>query len=120
MNLKFTNLWHAIAAISYLALLLLQVFWHFLLPAPNGSQSWLLALIAAAPLLLPLKGVLKGQIRGMTWAGYLMMLYFSIGVMESWSNPPQRIPALVQTALSVLCVFAFFRYRPPEDSSEES
>jgi uncharacterized membrane protein len=40
----------------------------------------------------------------MTWAGYLVMLYLVIGIMEAWSNPPQRVPALVQTALVVIFV----------------
>ena len=40
----------------------------------------------------------------MTWAGYLMMLYLVIGVMEAWSNPSQRIPALAQTLLVVIFV----------------
>ena len=35
----------------------------------------------------------------MTWAGYLSMLYLVIGVMEAWSNPAQRVPALLQVFL---------------------
>jgi uncharacterized membrane protein len=64
----------------------------------------LLAALAAAPLLLPLKGLLAGSLHSMTWAGYLVMLYLIIGVMEAWSNPPQRIPALLQTLLVVIFV----------------
>ena len=89
---------------SYLALLVLQPVWHALLPPPMGTGSWLLAALAAAPLLLPLKGLLTGSLRSMTWAGYLVMLYLVIGVMEAWSNPPQRIPALLQTLLVVIFV----------------
>jgi uncharacterized membrane protein len=43
----------------------------------------------------------------MIWAGLLLMLYFTIGVMEAWSNPPQRLPALVQVTLAVFYLFAF-------------
>jgi uncharacterized membrane protein len=84
---------------SYLGLIFLQAIWHGLLPPPRGTGSWLLATIAILPLLLPLKGVLAGSLRSMTWAGYLTMLYLVIGVMEAWSNPPQRIPALFQVLL---------------------
>lgn len=89
---------------SYLALILLQPLWHGLLPPAMGNANWLLAIIATAPLLLPLNGVLTGSLRSMTWAGYLVMLYFIIGVMEAWSNPPQRIPALSQVLLVIVFI----------------
>ena len=88
----------------YLALVLLQPVWHALLPRPMGAGNWLLAVVATIPLMLPLKGLLAGSLRSMTWAGYLVMLYLLIGVMEAWSNPPQRVPALAQTFLVVIFV----------------
>ncbi len=93
-----------LAQASYLLLLLLQPVWHALLPPPMGAGNWLLATAATLPLLFPLKGVLRGSLRSMTWAGYLVMLYIIIGIMEAWSNPPQRIPALIQVALVAVFV----------------
>jgi uncharacterized membrane protein len=107
---SFISFHHAIVALTYLALLVLQLIWHALLPAPFGSESWWLGLAATAPLLLPLKGVLKGSIRSMTWAGYLLVFYLAGGIMESWSNPPQRAPALLQTALVTLCIYSMLRF----------
>jgi uncharacterized membrane protein len=89
---------------SYLGLVILQPLWHALLPRPMGTGNWLLALAAVFPLLLPLKGLLKGSLRSMTWAGYLVMLYLVIGITEAWSNPAQRIPALLQTFLVVIFI----------------
>ncbi len=106
-----------LAAASYLALLLLQPVWHALLPPPRGAGLWWLAAIAALPLLLPLRGVITGSLRSITWAGYLVMLYLAIGIMEAWSNPPQRVPALVQTGLVtvfVLAALGLSRRRKPE------
>lgn len=94
----------ALASGAYLALIAMQLLWHALLPPPNGTGSWALATIAVIPLLFPLRGVLAGSLRSMTWAGYLVMLYLVVGVMEAWANPPQRIPALVQVALVILFV----------------
>jgi uncharacterized membrane protein len=77
-----------------------------------GSGNWLLALAATVPLLLPLKGLLAGSLRSMTWAGYLAMLYLVIGITEAWSNPAQRAAALLQTVLVVVftaSVLAFSR-----------
>ena len=89
---------------TYLGLILLQPLWHALLPPPSGAGNWTLATVATVPLLLPLKGLLANSLRSMTWAGYLVMLYLVIGIMEAWSNPPQRIPALAQTTLVIIFV----------------
>ncbi len=106
----FISFYHAGVALTYLALLILQPLWHALLPIPHGAESWWLALAASVPLLFPLKGIFKGNLRSMTWAGYLLMLYLIIGVMEAWSNPPQRIPALLQTVLVVLYIYSMLRF----------
>jgi uncharacterized membrane protein len=89
---------------SYLALIFLQPVWHALLPPPLGAGSGLVAVLATLHLLLPLKGLLRGSLRSMTWAGYLVMLYLVIGIMEAWANPPQRVPALLQSLLVVIFV----------------
>lgn len=88
----------------YLALIALQTIWHAVLPRPHGAGLWLLAAVATVPLLLPLRGVLRGSLRSITWAGYLLMLYLVIGAMEAWSNPAQRFPALLQTLLVMIFV----------------
>lgn len=95
---------------AYLALVLLQALWHFLLPAPMGAQNWILASIAIIPLLLPIAGISAGRFRSMTWGGFLAVLYFCIGVMEAWSNPPQRIPAIAQITVSLLYCLLLAHY----------
>jgi uncharacterized membrane protein len=110
------NRCHGVVVVSYLALLIWQPTWHTWLPAPHGAGIWWLGLVAALPLLLPLRGVLAASIRSMTWAGYLLLLYLIIGVMEAWSNPAQRESALVQTSLVILCIcgmLLFSRDRQP-------
>ncbi len=110
MRVSFISFHHAGVALAYLALLFLQPVWHALLPTPLGAESWWLALVATVPLLLPLKGILKGSIRSMTWGGYLLVLYLVVGIMEAWSNPPQRLPALLQTALVTFCIYSMLRF----------
>ena len=102
-----------LVAFSYLALIALQPAWHALLPEPGGNRNWVLAALATVPLLLPLAGVLRGSLRSMTWAGYLVMLYLVIGVMEAWSNPPQRVMALAQVFLVVVFVAAVLAFSRP-------
>ena len=106
----------------YLALILLQVTWHFLLPPPFGSRNWVLAAVAVFPLLLPMRGMLSGRFRSMTWGGFLSVLYFVIGVMEAWSNPSQRIAACIQIVLALgycglLATYARRQTDRPEHSS---
>ena len=100
---------------SYLATLLWQVVWYGLLPPPWGVQNTWLALVACLPLLIPLNGLVRRNYRSMIWAGLLLMLYFTIGVMEAWVNPEQRVPAMVQIALAVFYLLAF-RMRNRSDS----
>jgi len=92
---------------TYLATLTLQVVWHGLLPQPLGARNLWLTLIACLPLLIPLTGLIRGNYRSMIWAGLLLMLYLAIGIMETWSNPPQRLPAMVQVILCVFYLYAF-------------
>lgn len=97
---------------SYIGLAALQPIWHALLPPPTGNSSWALAVATTLPLLLPLRGVWRGSLRSMVWAGYLVMLYLVIGVMEAWASPPQRAVAGVQivlVAVFVGSVLAFSR-----------
>jgi len=92
---------------AYFGTLAWQLIWHGLLPPPMGSRNVGLATFACLPLLIPLAGLVRLNYKSMIWAGLLLMLYMTIGIMEIWSNPPQRIPASVQVALAVFYLFAF-------------
>jgi uncharacterized membrane protein len=91
--------WAQAARWTWLGLIILQPVWLGLLPPPAGPGSWVLAALATVPLLLPMRGVWRGSLRALTWAGYLAMLYLVIGVVEAWANPPQRLAALLQIVL---------------------
>lgn len=93
----------------YAGLLLLQPLWHGLLPPPMGARIWWLAVLTPLPLLLPLRGIFAGRLRAMTWGGYIAVLYFIVGVMEAWSHPAQRLPAMVQIALSTGYIILLWR-----------
>jgi uncharacterized membrane protein len=49
----------------------------------------------------------------MVWGGYLVVLYFVVGVMEAWSNPPQRFLALLQVGLTLLYVMLLVNMTHP-------
>ncbi len=92
---------------AYFTMLAWQIVWHGLLPPPYGAHNVWLVSFACAPLLIPLAGLVRMKYRSMIWGGLMLMLYFTIGIMEVWSNPSQRLPALVQVMLVIFYLFAF-------------
>lgn len=101
------------AMLCYIAIFALQPIWHGLLPVPVGNRSLALTLLSTSPLLIPLGGILLRQTRSMIWGGYLVVLYFIVGVMEAWSNPPQRYLALLQVGLTLLYVYLLVNITRP-------
>ena len=101
------------AMLCYVAIFFLQPVWHGLLPVPMGNRSLALTLLCTSPLVIPLGGILLRQVRSMIWGGYLVVLYFIGGVMEAWSNPPQRFLALLQIALTLLYVLLLVNMTRP-------
>jgi uncharacterized membrane protein len=91
---------------SYLSLILWQAAWLGYLPQPWGPGFGWWALVLAAPLLLTLRGVWRTDPKGINWASYLLILYFLLGVSETWSSPDQRPAALLQLALVSVCLVA--------------
>ena len=89
----------------YLALLAWQWIWFALLPAPWGKALPWLALLATLPLLLPLAGVWREQSRSLIWAGYLVLFYLTVGLVELWAAADQRLAAMVQVLLATAFLF---------------
>jgi uncharacterized membrane protein len=109
---------HALALGGWLALLALVVYWDsWWHPSAYFPRS-LVLVVAAFPMLIPLRGLLHGRPRAHLWASLLVMPYFVHGVVESCTNPPERLPALLEVALSVTVLVAsalYFRWTAPHD-----
>lgn len=85
---------------GYFALLLLLVLWHgFIFPA--NKQPWLILAFIIAPLLFPLRGLLKEIPYTYAWTSFVILLYFMHGVVEVWANADERIFAAIEIYLSV-------------------
>ncbi len=100
------RLTHVLALSGYLSLLILVTVWHAWLHPSNYFPRTLVLLVTAAPLLLPLRGMLHGRPSSHLWASFLMVLYFMHGVVEATVNQAQRLPALLEILLSLLVFFA--------------
>ncbi|MFW5816573.1 MAG: DUF2069 domain-containing protein [Wenzhouxiangella sp.] len=84
---------------SLLGLVLVQLAWFGWLLPPEGSARGAALLLAAGPLALALPMVWRLKPRALVLTGLLLLIYFSIGVMEAWASPAARAPALAQIAL---------------------
>lgn len=85
---------------AYFSLLLLLIVWHgFAFPA--NKQPWLILAFIIAPLLFPLRGLLKENPYTYAWTSFVILLYFMHGTVEAWANPNERIYAIIEVYLSV-------------------
>lgn len=103
------RLCHYAAIISLIALIALCLAWETLLAPLRPGGSWLM--LKVLPLLLPLFGVLRGKRYTFQWACMLILLYFTEGVVRSWSDrPPSSTLAGIEIALAVLFFFSAVFY----------
>lgn len=92
------------ASVSLLGLIALCLLWELWLAPLRPGGSWLV--LKVLPLLLPLRGVLKGNLYTMQWASMLILLYFMEGVVRAYSDPS---PASVAMAsVEIVLSFAFY------------
>ena len=69
---------------SLIGLLVLCLAWELWLAPLRPGGSWLA--LKAAPLALPLGGVLAGRRYTYQWSSMLILAYFAEGVMRAWSE----------------------------------
>lgn len=85
---------------GYFALIVLLVVWHgFVFPA--NKQPWLILAFIIAPLLFPLRGLIREIPYTYAWTSFVILLYFMHGVVEVWANANERIFAAIEIYLSV-------------------
>jgi len=109
------------ASISLIALIILCLAWELRI-APVRPGGSLLAL-KALPLLLPLRGVLKGHLYTLQWAAMLILLYFMEGVVRVWSDPAPASVLMASLEIALSLVFyccAIFYLRPAKQAAKRA
>ena len=106
-------IWRHIALFSLFALMALCVAWEAWIAPIRPGGSWLV--LKALPLLLPLKGIWRGNIYTYQWSSMFIMLYVAEGCMRMLSDPSllSRTMAAGEFALSVLFFVAVLAYVAP-------
>lgn len=104
-----------IAAAAILALVTLALLWHLWWLPPARVPAWFAALLHAAPMLPAAALVLLRRRSAAFWGALGALVMFSHGVMEAWTAPHARVPALLEIALSLVVIVAAswngFRHR---------
>ncbi|HET7299217.1 MAG TPA: DUF2069 domain-containing protein [Oleiagrimonas sp.] len=95
---------HRIGYAAWALLAAWQIVWHAWWYPPAQSPA-LASAVALIPLLLPLLAI-KRPARALLWAGIIALFYFCHGVSVAWTVPPERVPALLETLLSVTLILA--------------
>ncbi len=111
-NLKPNPAFKVIASASLICLIVLCLLWELRI-APIRPGGSLLAL-KVMPLLIPLRGVIKGNLYTMQWAAMLILIYFMEGVVRAWSDPQQlssqmAVIEIVLTFIFYMCAIMYLR-----------
>ncbi len=88
---------------ALLALVLLQLIWHWP-DAEAGTNGWLLLAVTVIPLLPGLWAALGNLRRGVLIGGICCLLYFCHAVVVAWAESAERIPALIELALTLVVI----------------
>lgn len=101
------------ASVSLVALIVLCVTWETLVAPLRPGGSWML--LKALPLVLPLRGIVRGNLYTYQWAAMLSLLYLMEGAVRAMSDPAPLsvLMAWGEIALStIFFVSAIFYVRP--------
>jgi uncharacterized membrane protein len=104
-----TKALRAAASGALIGLMVLCLAWELWLAPLRPGGSYLA--LKAAPLALPLYGILYGKRYTYQWSSMFVLAYFTEGVVRAWSERgASQLLALVEVALSVTFFAAVVAY----------
>ncbi|CAB3688092.1 hypothetical protein LMG3458_01984 [Achromobacter deleyi] len=101
------------ASVSLFALIVLCVTWETVVAPLRPGGSWML--LKALPLVLPLRGILRGNLYTYQWASMLSLLYLMEGAVRAMSDPAPLSVLMAWGEIVLSTVFflsAIFYVRP--------
>lgn len=101
---------HYAALAGFFGLFALLMAWITILAPSTRFPVALILLVYITPLLIPLRGLLYGNLKSCTWMCYVSLIYFSHGIAEAYANPAVRLYALAEAGLSLLLCFGAGMY----------
>ncbi|MFC4274649.1 DUF2069 domain-containing protein [Achromobacter aloeverae] len=109
-----------VATVALVALFVLCVLWETRLSPLRPGGSWMV--LKALPLLLPLRGIVRGDLYTYQWASMLSLLYVMEGAVRAMSDVSPVSAALAGLELALALVFfvgAIMYVRPAKRAARQ-
>lgn len=85
---------------SYFLLLVFMPLWLIVLVPSQGLSPILVLVMFTLPLLIPAKGLIKGNPYTYAWSNFILMIYFLHSLTTIWVLPEEWIFALIEFVLT--------------------
>jgi len=105
------NPYQVLALAAFIDLFILCVCWEWFLSPLRPEGSWLI--LKALPLLLPMRGIWKGNVYTMQWASMLILLYITEGLVRISESGWNFYLAILETLLATIAFICLLMYLKP-------
>jgi len=102
---------------SYFSLLIFMPLWLLVLSPSQGLSPILSLCMFTIPLLLPMKGLLKGDPYTFAWSNFVLMIYFLHSLTTLIVSAEDRVWAIIElflTSIMFLSASYYAKYRGQE------
>jgi uncharacterized membrane protein len=106
-----------ITLFSYFSLLIFMPLWLIVLSPSQGLSPILSFCMFTIPLLLPMKGLLKGNPYTFAWSNFVLMIYFLHALTTLIVSVEDRVWAMIELLLATIMFFSasyYAKYRGQE------
>ena len=105
------NPYQLLALAAFVDLFILCVCWEWFISSLRPEGSWLI--LKAFPLLLPMRGIWKGNVYTMQWASMLILLYITEGLVRITESGWNFYLAILETLLATIAFVCLLMYLKP-------
>jgi uncharacterized membrane protein len=106
-----------ITLFSYFSLLIFMPLWLIVLSPSQGLSPILSFCMFTIPLLLPMRGLLKGNPYTFAWSNFVLMIYFLHSLTTLVVSAEDRVWAMIELLLATIMFFSasyYAKYRGQE------
>ncbi|QWD04874.1 DUF2069 domain-containing protein [Polynucleobacter paneuropaeus] len=112
------NPYQLLALAAFVDLFILCVCWEWFISPLRPEGSWLI--LKALPLLLPMRGIWKGNVYTMQWASMLILLYITEGLVRITESGWNFYLAILETVLATVAFVSLLMYLKPIKSEAKA
>ncbi|QWD20681.1 DUF2069 domain-containing protein [Polynucleobacter paneuropaeus] len=105
------NPYQLLALAAFVDLFILCVCWEWFISPLRPEGSWLI--LKALPLLLPMRGIWKGNVYTMQWASMLILLYITEGLVRITESGWNFYLSILETVLATVAFVSLLMYLKP-------